>query len=329
MPIYNSEQTLRKSLDSILEQTYTNFELILVNDGSIDESRKICEEYKKKDKRIILINKKNEGSGIARNTGINIAKGKYVMFPDSDDWLEKTMIEDMLNEILINSVELVICKSKNHIINGNKDKFYINSNVDKKIFRNKEQFKLGYIEILKSGLAFGPSDKMYNLEIIKKNQLVFPDVKRSQDILFNIEYVKCISSAIILNKSLYNYRCGNIKDIYFKFPQDYFVTVLNIVNTWENMRKEWGGDEKKWDEFLGNYVARGINVCIINSYNPKYKLSSRERNQYIQQIISDNTVQKIFKKYSVNKLYKKVFAYCIKNKKYFLLKSLMHINMLI
>jgi len=93
VPVYNVEPYLKRCLDSIIEQTYKNIEIILVNDGSTDESGKICENYKQKDKRIILIEQKNSGLSEARNAGVIIAKGKYITFVDSDDFIHKLYIE--------------------------------------------------------------------------------------------------------------------------------------------------------------------------------------------------------------------------------------------
>ena len=110
VPVYNAEKYLPKCIDSILNQTFKNFELILVNDGSKDNSLIICEDYKVSDRRIKVINKKNEGVSIARNIGINSAKGKYIMFIDSDDWIESNMVEKMYDAI--QNSDIAICGSK-------------------------------------------------------------------------------------------------------------------------------------------------------------------------------------------------------------------------
>ena len=98
VPIYNAKKTLRRCIKSILSQTYTDFELILINDGSTDSSVNICNEYKY-DKRVTLINKKNEGSVKARIDGINLARGEYITFIDADDWIDKNMVAEMYNQI--------------------------------------------------------------------------------------------------------------------------------------------------------------------------------------------------------------------------------------
>ena len=89
VPVYNVDKYLRKCLDSLVNQTLKEIEIIVINDGSTDESEKILQEYKKKDKRIIVIKQKNKGLSATRNVGIKNAKGKYVTFIDSDDWIEK------------------------------------------------------------------------------------------------------------------------------------------------------------------------------------------------------------------------------------------------
>lgn len=99
VPVYNVEKTIRKCLDSILSQTYKNLEIILVNDGSTDNSGDICKEYYKKDSRIVMINKQNGGLSSARNAALDVMNGSYVAFVDSDDWIENNFIEKLYEDI--------------------------------------------------------------------------------------------------------------------------------------------------------------------------------------------------------------------------------------
>src|SRR5699024_165398 len=96
VPIYNSEKRLGRCLNSIINQSYKNIEIILVNDGSTDTSLEICNEFKKKDSRVKVINKENEGVALARNDGLLVATGDYIAFVDSDDYLDLTMYENLL-----------------------------------------------------------------------------------------------------------------------------------------------------------------------------------------------------------------------------------------
>jgi glycosyltransferase involved in cell wall biosynthesis len=108
VPVYNVENFIRKCIDSILNQTFTNLEIILVNDGSTDNSGKICEEYAKKDKRIIVIQQKNRGQSAARNAGLDIATGDYIGFVDSDDYIASNMYEILYNSLIENNCDLSI-----------------------------------------------------------------------------------------------------------------------------------------------------------------------------------------------------------------------------
>lgn len=119
VPIYNAEPYLRKCIDSILAQTYPELEVILVDDGSSDQSGVICEEYAQRDKRIIVIHQENTGQAGARNHGLSIATGKYVGFVDSDDWIAPEMYQTLLDSLLRNDGDLAVCGRytvKNNII---------------------------------------------------------------------------------------------------------------------------------------------------------------------------------------------------------------------
>ena len=119
MPVYNAEKYLNRSIESIMNQTYNNIEIILVNDGSTDNSLEICTSYQEKDNRIKLINQANKGVSFARNKGIDEATGDYIMFIDSDDYVEKNMIEDMVSKITEDDIDLVISGIKmDYIKNG-------------------------------------------------------------------------------------------------------------------------------------------------------------------------------------------------------------------
>ena len=109
VPAYNAEKYLRRCIDSILVQTFTDFELLLVNDGSIDRTDTICNEYAVKESRIRVFHKKNGGVSSARNLGLDNAKGKYVMFVDSDDYMLSDMSELMISTLNAKNADLVIC----------------------------------------------------------------------------------------------------------------------------------------------------------------------------------------------------------------------------
>ena len=130
LPIYNVGVYLERSIESVRNQTLQEIEIILVNDGSEDESLKICKEYEKKDKRIKVIDKLNGGVSSARNAGLKIASGEYIAFLDPDDYVEMNMYENMYNKIMENNSDMCVC---NYIIvNGNKQ-IHIENNLKEEL----------------------------------------------------------------------------------------------------------------------------------------------------------------------------------------------------
>jgi len=137
VPVYKVEKYINKCVDSIINQTYKNLEIILVDDGSPDNCPKICDEYAEKDDRVKVIHKKNGGLSEARNLGLEMAKGKYIGFVDSDDWIDYDMYEYLYNQLIINDCQVAVCGiydvyehdiSKDANINKNFDEITILSN---------------------------------------------------------------------------------------------------------------------------------------------------------------------------------------------------------
>jgi len=118
VPIYQAEKYLHKCLDSIISQTYKNIEIILIVDGATDNSMNICEEYAEKDDRIVLKYQENAGVSITRNNGIDISNGEYIVFIDSDDYVEKNMIEELLTGVVENNCNIAICSLYIHDFAG-------------------------------------------------------------------------------------------------------------------------------------------------------------------------------------------------------------------
>lgn len=201
LPVYNSEKYIEETILSILKQSYSNFELIIIDDCSKDTSFAICEKLRKYDNRIVLIkNYNNVGVSESRNIGISKAKGKYIMFVDSDDTLHKNMIEKMI--IGINSSELVVCSFKKKI----KDKF-LSKNI-KKMDVHKLEDKISFLQ--RNELFYVVWNKLYLKRIIYDNLIKFDKkISIAEDFKFNLEYMKYINDISYIDEELYIYRILN------------------------------------------------------------------------------------------------------------------------
>ena len=204
-PVYNVEKYLEKNIESILGQTFKDYEFIIVNDGSTDSSGEIAEKYAKKDNRIKVINKENGGAPSARNEGIKIAKGDYLYFPDSDDWLEKDYLENLYAAAVRTNVDLVITGFKMEYYEGNKEVTYpvsINSEIE--IYNNKYDLRNNAHKYFDNMMWAVPWNKLYRASYIKTYNLFFPNVKWD-DLHFNMECLKNINSFAVINNTGYRF----------------------------------------------------------------------------------------------------------------------------
>ena len=212
VPIYNTGKKLNKCINSILNQSYKNFELILINDGSTDNSLEICERYKIKDSRIILINQNNSGAVLARKSGINIARGKYFVFIDSDDWIDKNFLKRLYEESEKGLYDIVACNSFSVYGNGlikreekyfYKDNIYNNNDVKNKILSKFAGDKSD--EIFPTCVWA----KMYDRKLFQEYGEYYLKMKFfGEDLALNIEMIAKAEKIKVIEDILYYHRCG-------------------------------------------------------------------------------------------------------------------------
>ncbi len=277
VPIYNVEKYLPKCLDSIINQTYENIEIILVDDGSEDNCGNVCEEYAKKDKRIIVIHKENGGLSDARNAGIKIATGEIITYLDSDDYVDKDMYENMIKQLKEENGDIVICGTKIDFENG---KTKIKVNKQKEILDKKEALiKLNSF----SSFDMSVCNKIYKREIILG--IEFPINKKSEDYFVMYQYFDKASKIVIIPEAKYHYyqRSNSIsrgKNITFDYIEG------------SKTQKEFFDKNYPEISFVGNtayafsYIAT-YNRCLKNSIElskDKKKLFKKEVKKYIKDI---------------------------------------------
>lgn len=166
MPIYKVEDYLDKCIQSIVSQTYTNLEIILVDDGSPDKCPEICDEWEKKDERIKVYHKKNGGLSDARNYGIERAKGEFLIFVDSDDYLEKDALELLYTNLVNNNADVSVCGMKLYFENNGTFKYYKDYKNDKVILNETGALKMMINE--QAGFRVNAINKLYKKELFKE-----------------------------------------------------------------------------------------------------------------------------------------------------------------
>ncbi|MDR0606131.1 MAG: glycosyltransferase, partial [Bacteroidales bacterium] len=198
VPVYNASKTLTRCIDSILAQTVTDLECILVDDGSLDDSREICGAYKRKDNRIVVICKKNEGVSVARNAALDIARGEWIGFVDSDDWIEKQMFQSLLENAIKKQADISVCAF--YEVYGEYQSVYPDNRPDMILDSNNAVLELLDME------SFGgySCNKLVKAELFQGIRYD-PSVQTMSDVLVFYQIFKRAKKIIYSPKPYYNY----------------------------------------------------------------------------------------------------------------------------
>lgn len=202
VPIYNAQDTIRRCLDSICAQTYKEIEILAIDDGSTDDSRKILEEYEKKDDRVRPIFKENSGVSASRNLGMSLAKGTYLQFADSDDWVSPFATERLVNAIEKDDSQMAVCDY--YRVTGKK--FFARSSVRKGGLYTLDEFAECMLTA-PANFYYGVMwNKLYVTAIVRRHHLACTEgMNWCEDFLFNLEYMGCIRKISVVKKPLYYY----------------------------------------------------------------------------------------------------------------------------
>lgn len=264
VPVYNVEKYLPECIESIINQTYKNLEIILIDDGSPDNSGKICDEYAGKDNRIKVIHKKNEGVSEARNVGMEVAKGNYLTFVDSDDWIESVYIETLLKTLMENKADYVTC-GYNRVYQNEIEK--INNSGKRIVYDTKEYL----MNLLNVQLGYGFCHmKLIKRDIIGNNKF---DKKLvvGEDAFFNIKLCKNLKKAVVIEEALYNYRF-NSNSVVRKYDANYVEKYRKSMEAMYNYIMDEYKEEKEVKQCLYNYIAYHVLLIAVNyCFNPNNK----------------------------------------------------------
>lgn len=311
VPIYNAEHFLTECIESILNQSYTDIELILVNDGSTDNSFAICRSFS--DTRIVLINKKNGGVSSARNAGINIAKGEYITFVDSDDTLPPKAIETLFQSVIAQNADIVIGLFQYQYEN----KFVARlSRVPAGIY-NYESLLADFIDDgTLSGFLIGSAcGALYKSSIIQQNTIRFVEgLKNNEDGVFNFEFALNAQTVSFIDCIVYNYRQIEIT---YKTPcrlkENYGKKVFDYLDTLTWNKERYSYECQKHRRYVTLAWWNILSFCDRSSFGDSVK--------YIKQSLCERKVIEGMSHMQICKmnLYKRIFFYMMKYHAYIIM----------
>ncbi len=286
VPVYNVENKINRCLDCLVNQTYKDIEILFIDDGSVDNSGNICDEYAERDKRIQVIHKKNGGVSTARNKGLEVAKGKYIMFVDSDDYLEKNTCEVMIDAIEKYDVDLIVA-SYNTVYNSKVMKHICPEKVYKNISDIKEDFRLIYLDCFLNS----PWNKLFKKEFITKK--FDENMKYFEDYYFVLDYMDNIKSFATIETPLYYYIEDVSSSLTKVFREDTFDVFPKIYKRQLEFCNKYLGTE--FDDELKSSLLYGFyntaQKLIYSKGTKKYKINM------INKWFENDTIKAIDKSY--------------------------------
>lgn len=325
VPVYNVETYLPDCLNSLVSQTYSNIEIICVNDGSTDNSLEILRKYVQIDNRIILIDQKNSGVSKARNTGILKANGTYIMFVDGDDWIEYSTCEFVIKKMKQTNADVILYP---YIRENGKDS--LNKNIfdleeiifDEQAVKNKLHRR--FIGIEEQELSHPENadalctvwGKLYKTEIIKEKNIQFIDLEKIgsyEDGMFNLYYFQYAHKAVYINKYFYHYRKTNAVSITSKYRVDLYKQWQRLFNMMAKYIKENQLPQGYMDA-LYNRIALSILGLGLNIMDSNY--GAIKKIKMIHEIIVSDRYEKAYRKlnYGYFPLHWKLFYKCARFK---------------
>ena len=272
IPVYNSEKYLDRCLKSLIKQSYSDIEVIIVDNGSKDNSIEIIKEYSKNDNRIKFYICDTSGASAARNLGLDKSSGEYGLFVDSDDYVSIDYIEKMIG--LVKSKKTMALCNNQEIWNNKIDERKLFENID-----NKMLIKEDVIKEIASGRAGLICSKLINLSIVKENNIQFDtNIKLSEDLLFFLDVAKYTEEFIHINESLYFYDRRNENSITRRYLENAWENQIYVLNRVEQILYQVNVKEEDKDLILCNRLRQSISFSIINELdninfkNFKYKV---------------------------------------------------------
>ena len=334
IPVYNVEKYLKRCLDSVMNQTLRDIEIIVMaDDGSKDQSGRICDEVQKTDNRVKVVHHPHSGISFSRNSGMNMATGEYVSFVDSDDYVRLDMYEKLYECAKSNGADTCIFGFYRE---REGEIFFTRTNAIDGTFRDREVLPNIFLNVLGTEPSY-PDDfrilwqspwlSLYSLDLIRKHGISFPSegefASFSEDVLFNLDYYYHASNVTIINEPFYYY-CENQNTHTTSFKEDRFTKNVGLYKEQLSRVGNYIKNEdffKRAEERLQRTFLASVRVCIMHI---SAFFSYREGRSRIREICDNPVLQEVLQVYPwvKNPLKYRLFNYCLKKKQLRLLYSL-------
>lgn len=296
MPVYNVEKHLKSAVDSVLSQTYNNFEIILVDDASPDNCPGICDEYAAKYENIKCVHHNiNQGLSAARNTGLSHISGDYVTFMDSDDFIDSDLLERVNASLRENRADCVIFGIREEYFNKNNElsKVYELKYGEEKRISSQNEVRRELIRLEEKTFLGYAWNKFYKSDIISENNLSFEKVTLIEDIIFNLRFFESISSLNVLNIAPYHYMKRIDGSLTNKFVRDYYILHRRRVEEILSLYRRWDMCTDEIKRSLGNIYARYIYSALQRNCDKRSEMNRAKRKEFLKSVFDDEMFKEL------------------------------------
>ena len=293
VPVYNAEKYIDRCMQSIYAQTMTDYEIILVNDGSKDGSLTKCQEYAQKDSRVKVIDKENGGAGSARNAGIEVATGEYLAFPDADDWFENDMFQELYDLAKSGDYDIVFSGVNYYTQGENGEMVYSRSAYCKPLqFATQQECRESVMDLFPTTTIFDvPWNKLYKKEMVLSGGVRFRNLRRCQDAVFNIDCYNCARKVATSENAYYNYMENTQADVWRKFPKNYIDINVYYYTHLKEILTEWGVYKDEVKLHYDTSFVLAVYGTLKMFDNPNWGMDKKAQQEYVKQIMARGDVQ--------------------------------------
>ena len=288
VPVYNCIYTLDKCIEAICAQTSGNLEILLIDDGSTDGSQLLCDKFASEDARIHVFHKPNGGVSSARNMGLDHAQGEYVMFCDSDDWVEPEWCEQLYLAAAENPGCLPVCNYYRsapdcETINRKGQCQAIEDRIAKEDFFSLNQFELLGI----------PWNKIFRRTILEENRIRFrPNLSLGEDLIFNLDYLHCLTDGFVfVNRPLYHYTIGSLDSLSSKYYPDLAGIYRKIYLRIKDELCSIPGAYEKWELEYAHSCFFAFDRVFRNTWSKKNPATMHRKWKYNQTVFHSEAFQ--------------------------------------
>lgn len=285
IPVYNVQAWLERAVKSLQAQTFSDYELFLVDDGSTDGSGSLCDALAAKDARIQVIHQENAGAAAARNAAIERARGEYLYFMDGDDWLDPTALSDMYAAAKASDLDLLVTGFFIETYYAD-DKFYQElRNAPDRVFASQDEFRHSAHELFDAQLLYAPWNKLYRRTYLDEQGIRFP-ATFWDDLPFNLDVVREVERVGTLDGHYYHFLRARQESENTRYRPDMYDKREEEHRWLQELYQGWGIDSPEIQEFLSRRYIERLVGCVENVTNQNCTLSRKEKRAEIARMIS-------------------------------------------